>query len=210
MDALSGSSKKYIDKSIGEYLADLAAKKPAPGGGSVAALFGALGSALVSMVCNYTIGKEKFKAVEDEIEKILADAEELRSTFQSLVDLDIESYGRVSQAYKLPKGAEREAAVKETLLKSLDVSMEIGKKSVAGMRACPTLAEKANPYLISDVGCAAWGFLSAFKCAMINVDINLSTLKDTALTAKTKGEFVPLEKEIESINNRVSKSMEKL
>ena len=195
---------KYIEKSVSEYLADLAAKKPAPGGGSAAALLGALGSALTSMVCNYTVGKEKFKSVEAEMREILRASEDLRAAFQELVDRDITCYSRVSQAYKLPKGPDRDSTVKDALLKSLDVSIEIGRKSLAGVKLCPALAEKANPYLISDVGCAAWGFLAAFKCAMINVDINLSTLKDEELTARTKEEFIPLEKEIGRINTEVN------
>ena len=203
----SFSKERYIDKSVKDYLSDLAAKKPAPGGGSVAALFGALGSALVGMVCNYTLGKEKFKSVEDEMKEILSKAEDLRIKFQELVDLDIESYGLVSRTYKLPKGPERDAEVKDALSKSLDVSVEIARRSFDGMKLCPALAEKANPNLATDVGCAVWGFLAAFKCALINVDINLIALKDKELSAKTKEEFISSAEEINKIADVVDSSL---
>ncbi len=207
MDKQSGSSEKekYIDKPVREYLTDLAAKKPAPGGGSAAALLGAAASALVSMVCNYTLGKERFRSVEEQMQKLLSRSEELRLRFQEMVDLDIERYTLVSRVYKLPKGPERDSALYDALLGTLDVSANIARMSLDGVRLCPVLAEKANPNLSSDVGCAAWSFLAAFKCALINVDINLTALKDKEVVLKTEEEFTPLKEEMTKIVGKVIK-----
>ena len=86
------------------FLDDLASSSPAPGGGSVAALSGALGAALTSMVCNLTIGKKKYADVEADMKKILTQSEELRNTFTVLVDKDTAAFNKVMEAYGLPKG----------------------------------------------------------------------------------------------------------
>jgi formiminotetrahydrofolate cyclodeaminase len=84
------------------FLDELASASPAPGGGSVAALSGALGAALSSMVCRLTIGKKKYAGVEEEMKKILAQAEELREQFTVLIDKDAAAFNKVMEAYSLP------------------------------------------------------------------------------------------------------------
>lgn len=98
----------YLEGKFKEYLDDLAAKKPAPGGGSAAAAVGALGVSLLSMVANFTVGKEKYKEVQPEIQEILSSSEKLRAELQKLVDEDIAAYQEVSAAYKMPKEAEQD------------------------------------------------------------------------------------------------------
>ncbi|MFB0526548.1 MAG: cyclodeaminase/cyclohydrolase family protein, partial [bacterium] len=92
----------YRSERLEKYVDDLAAKLPAPGGGSVVALVGALGVGLLSMVSNFTLGKEKYKQSEEEIKKILDRSEDLRKRLTELVDEDIRVYDKVSGAYKLP------------------------------------------------------------------------------------------------------------
>lgn len=163
----------YKNKSLKTYLDDLAARKPAPGGGSAAALTGALGCALLSMACNFTIGKEKYKSAEKEIKKILKQAETLRKRFLALVDLDVQAYEKVSRSRKA-----QHKIYQKNLISAARVPLEICALAAEGHKFCPRLARIANEYLISD--CLAAGELlkSCFKSASFNVIINLRFIKD--------------------------------
>ncbi len=90
-------------KSLNQFLDELASSSPAPGGGSVAALSGALGAALTSMVCRLTIGKKKYADVQNEMESVLRRSEELRSSFSELADQDTEAFNSVMKAFAMPK-----------------------------------------------------------------------------------------------------------
>ena len=98
----------YIDKPLRHFLDKLAGKSPEPGGGSVAALTGALGAALVSMVANLTLGKEKYKDVQPQVEALLKESEKLRVEMQDLIQKDTEAYGALSEVYKMPKHTDAE------------------------------------------------------------------------------------------------------
>ena len=120
----------YREKSIRDYLNDLASRLPAPGGGSSAALSGAMAAALMSMVLNFTIGNPKYADFEETAKKLLRNCEELRKKFSSLFEEDMKSYNAVSEAYKLSKGTEdekikRQKAISEGLKKALLVPLEV-------------------------------------------------------------------------------------
>lgn len=171
----------YRDKSLKNYLDDLAAKKPAPGGGSAAALAGALGCALLSMVCNFTIGKDKYKDIEKEIRKILSRSEDLRKRFLSLVDLDVEAYKQVIKSRK-----DSPAAYQKNLIRATRVPLEVCLLSAAAYRLCPCLRKKANKFLASDVSAACELLKSSFKSGRFNVIINLPQIKDKKFISQTK------------------------
>src|SRR6266568_3637752 len=106
-------------KPVSGFLDELASSSAAPGGGSVAALSGALGAALTSMVCNLTIGKKKYGEIEGEMKNLLASAEKLRMQFTALIDRDTLAFNKVIEAYGLPKDSDdqkalRTAAVQES------------------------------------------------------------------------------------------------
>ncbi len=90
-------------ESLATFLDHLASNAPTPGGGSVAALCGALSAALGSMVANLTLGREKYRDVEPTIHAALERSERLRSDFLQLINDDIAAYGALSAAYRLPK-----------------------------------------------------------------------------------------------------------
>src|SRR5512135_1118477 len=98
----------YIDQPLRHFMDKLASKSPTPGGGSVAALTGSLAAGLVSMVCSLTLGKEKYKDVEPDIERIFARSEALRNRLTNLIQSDVEAYGKYAAAAKLPRGTEEE------------------------------------------------------------------------------------------------------
>lgn len=153
----------YINKPIKKYLDDLAAKKPAPGGGSAAALSCALGCALLSMSANFTIGKEKYKKYEKEIKSILLKCEKYRKRFLELMDLDVKAYS----AYASLKDKKSKAAAKKY---SQKIVKEIAALSYKAIQLCPALAEKGNIYLINDVLAGAELLSSGFNSALVNID----------------------------------------
>ena len=149
----------YNESSLKQYLNDLAAKLPTPGGGSAAALTAALGASLISMVLNFTIGKPKYAQYENELKEIFSQSEKLREQFLNLVDLDVVAYKS------------------KNIRDALDVPFMVCRLCFEGIKLCPPLIKKGNLNLISDVAVAAILLESAFACAYFNVEINLKFLK---------------------------------
>ncbi|MFC1632101.1 cyclodeaminase/cyclohydrolase family protein [Candidatus Omnitrophota bacterium] len=195
-------------ETLQRYLDDLASNLPAPGGGSAAALASATGISLLSMVANFTIGKEKYKSVEENVRRILEVSEQLRLRLLELVDEDAAGYKQVSQAYKLPKETaeekkQRRGAIQQALKEALAVPLEVCKLSHQAAKLCPQLAEQGNPNLISDVGVAIVLVEAAFQSALLNVEINLNGLKDEKFILEVREITEPLEKEIAAIKDQV-------
>jgi formiminotetrahydrofolate cyclodeaminase len=172
-----------VRKTINSFLDDLASSSPAPGGGSVAALSGALGAALTSMVCNLTIGKKKYADVEGDMKKILVESERLRSTFATLVGKDIQAFDKVMEAYALPKETDpqkalRSAAIREATKEATLVPLEVMKHCIDALALAQQVASKGNMNSISDAGVSAVMLHAASEGAALNVRINLNTLDD--------------------------------
>jgi formiminotetrahydrofolate cyclodeaminase len=158
----------YKDNSLQKYLDDLAAKLPAPGGGSAAALTAALGASLLGMVVNFTLGKPKYVKYEQELKKILSKSEELRQEFLNLVDLDVVAYQS------------------KNIRDALGVPFMVARLCFEGIKLCAPLIRKGNVNLTSDVAVAAILLEAAFAAAYFNVEINLKYLKDKKFTLKEK------------------------
>jgi formiminotetrahydrofolate cyclodeaminase len=170
-------------RSLNSFLEELASASPAPGGGSVAALAGALGAALTSMVCHLTIGKKKYAEVEAEMKGILVQAEGLRARFTSLVDEDTAAFNKVMEAYGLPKDSEaqktlRTAAIREATKEATMVPLEVMKHCIDGLALAGNVAAKGNVNSISDAGVGALLLHAACESAALNVRINLKGLSD--------------------------------
>ncbi|NIM05317.1 MAG: methenyltetrahydrofolate cyclohydrolase, partial [Armatimonadetes bacterium] len=166
----------YPASPITTYLDDLASNKPAPGGGSGAALAGALGAALGSMVANFTVGKEKFAAVEERAKTALGECERLRGELTNLIQADVEAYGKYAEASRLPRDTEeqkarRRAAIQEAMKGAAAVPMEVCRKGRELLKVCQELLEIGNPNLVSDVGCAAELAFAAIGSALLNVEV---------------------------------------
>jgi len=172
----------YIAGSINKYLDDLAAKMPAPGGGSAAALAGALGVSLVIMVLNYTIGKEKFKEFEAELSNALNSAKELKEKLTALIDKDVEAYKAVSATFNSQDSTVKEKALKD----AAGVPIEICNSSFHSMKLCCGIMDKTNKNLISDIAVAAELLSSAYYSALYNVKINLNSIKDKEFVSHIK------------------------
>ncbi len=173
----------YLDKPLLTYLDDLASEKPAPGGGSTAALSGAMGAALVSMVARLTLGKADYAAVQAEIETLLERADRLRARFQDLVQADIDAYGRLSACFKLPRGtaeekAARAQAIQAQLIEAALVPLEMTERAVELVQYCQRIAEIGNKNVLSDINVAATLASAAGTAASWMVRTNTQLLKD--------------------------------
>ena len=174
----------YKNDTLEKYLDDLAAKLPAPGGGSAAALTASLGAALISMVINFTLEKPKYAKYEVELKKILEESEQLRTKFLDLVDLDV-------LAYK-----------SKNIREALDVPLMVCRLCFEGMKLCPPLIKKGNVNLISDVAVAAVLLESAFASAQVNVEINLKMISDKKLTKSLRKELATKRNLIKKIRSK--------
>jgi methenyltetrahydrofolate cyclohydrolase len=173
----------YIEKPVRDYVDTVAAREPVPGGGSVAALAGALGAALTSMVCVFTSGNPKYASVESEVQRIQASAGELRERLLRLVDEDIEVYAKVTSAYKLPRGtdpekAARRTAIQQALVAAAEVPMGIVRAAREVVLLGRDLVGIGNPNLVSDVGVGVLLAEAALRGAALNVEINAAGIKD--------------------------------
>jgi len=187
----------YLEESLRTYTDALASGAPTPGGGSAAALVGALGAALNSMVANFTVGREKFAAVEADAQRLLAKSEALRATLEQLTQADTEAYGGYSAASKMPRETEeqkaaRTAAVQEALKAAAEVPRAAARAAMDVIAVAEELLEIGNPNLITDVGCAAKFAVAALECAALNVEINLAYIKDESYNEGAREELARL------------------
>ncbi|KAA0006143.1 MAG: cyclodeaminase/cyclohydrolase family protein [Thermoplasmata archaeon] len=195
---------KLIEMKLKDFIEELSSDSPAPGGGSVAALAGALSSALSSMVCNLTIGKEKYKDVEYDMEKILDRVEDIRERFMELIDRDTEAFNRVMDAFKLPKNTEEEKKIrKEKIQDALKgaalVPLETARMCAEMIELCKEIAEKGNKNSITDVGVAAIMAKAGLESAILNVKINLKLISDERFIESLLYEIDVLKNNIEGV-----------
>lgn len=190
---------KMMDKSCAEFATLLAAKESVPGGGGAAAYAGALGVALCSMVGNFTTGKKAYADVEDDVQRMLTEAERIRVRLLELVDEDAEAFEPLSRAYGIPKDDPNRAQVLEEATKGACVApMEIMHQICKSIDLLEEMGRKGSRMLVSDVGCGALLARAALEAAAMNVFVNTKSLADRehaqALEAecdKMLGEYIP-------------------
>ena len=185
----------------------------------MAALSGALGVTLLSMVANYTLGKEKFKKVEDRIKKILIELEDYLKSFTEFIQEDIQAYGKFSQVSQMPKGTpeekeERAKFLQEALKEASEVPLKVALFSFKVIQIAKELLSTGNPNLISDVGVGVIMVQAALESAALNVEINLKYIKNTAFTKKKRKELTKIltrgmkikEEVLEEVKKKISPS----
>ena len=197
-----------VDLKMKEFLDELASSSPAPGGGAVAALNGALGAALVSMVCNLTIGKERFADVEEDAKKILSQTEELRKKLQENIEKDAEAFNQVMAAFRMPKETEeqkqrRSEAIQRAYKIATDIPLETAKLCFEVLPLAKDAAKIGNPNAISDIGAGVLSAYAGLQQSLLNVDINLPGIKDTEYKEKVLQEVEKLKKDAETLVNEV-------
>lgn len=202
-------SKELIEMKITEFLNVLASDAPAPGGGAAAAIAGAMGAGLGSMVANLTIGKEGYEGVQDFFKEKLAKTEVLRTMLTELVDLDANAFSGVIKAFGLPKGTEEEKAARSaTILAEYKVATEVPMETCKACREVIDhlidMGTKGNKNALSDIAVGALCALTGLKSAVHNVEINLGYIsgKDKAYADKITAELEGL---LENIDEKVNK-----
>ncbi len=171
------------DQSIQIFLDELASKSATPGGGSVSALMGAQSAALISMVCNLTIGKPKYAEVEAEMQALLQKSEALREKLTGLIKADVEVFNRLMTAYGLPKETDEEKAARTEVIQAVlkaatQVPLDCAHACAEAIDLSRCAANKGSLGVISDAGAAVMAGYSGLKSAALNVYINTASLKD--------------------------------
>lgn len=185
-------------QSVQEFADRLASDEPTPGGGSAAALGGVLGAGLVSMVCRFTVGRERYADVDDDMQRVLARSEELRAELQRAVEDDVDAYGGYSRASALPRETEEEkseraAALQAALRDSTEVPLRVAERCVELLELAVEAAAKGNRYLISDAAVGAELAAAGRASAELNVRLNAAGLEDRDYAGAAEERLAALE-----------------
>src|SRR5271166_3836002 len=166
----SGDPPMSTQTSIDEFLARLASASPTPGGGSAAAILGAMGAALVSMVCNVTLGKKGQEAAAAQMTEVLAQSERLRIRIAAMVAEDVSAFDALMGAYKLPKLSDedksrRAAAIQASLRHATEVPLGCARACVEVIKLARRAGEHGYPGVISDAGVGVLAACSGARSA---------------------------------------------
>jgi formiminotetrahydrofolate cyclodeaminase len=168
---------------VEQFLDQLASSQPTPGGGSAAAVMGAMGAALVSMVANLTVGKKKYAEVEPQVKQVLAQSEQLRAKLTAALQEDVAAFDTVMAAYGLPKDtdeqkAARSAAIQAALEEATEAPLHCARLAHQVLPLTLRIAEIGNVNIISDAGVAVLAVQAALRSAVLNVFVNAAAIED--------------------------------
>ncbi len=171
------------DMTIQEFLDGLASKTSTPGGGGAAAVSGAMGAALLSMVSNFTVGKKGYEGVEDLCKEKLEKSEILRAQLTDAIKDDVDAFNRVMASYGMPKETDEEKAaraaeIQAALKEATDVPLQCAKLCREVINLSQPVADKGNNNVISDAGVAVLAGYAGLRSAALNVYINIGGIKD--------------------------------
>lgn len=186
-----------IEKSVHDFITELAAESPAPGGGSAAALAGCLGAALTAMVCKLSLDEAKFEKNLSDIKSVQGEAAALLAKLTLAIDEDAQAFSDVMDAYKLPKGTETEktarmAAIQASMKQAALLPLEVAGSSLAALRLARRILPLGNSNAASDAAVAGLLACAAVQGALYNVKINLSFIKDVAFCSAAKERIVEI------------------
>ena len=187
----------YLNRPLKDFIEDTSSRTPTPGGGSVSALTGALGASLLCMVANFTLGKKRYKEVEDEAKRLLKEVEELKEKLTRLIQEDIEAYEQVHQVIKASRGTSEKGKDSSQLLeKAFKQASSIPLRTAQLCLQLIKLGEKllliGNPNLITDTGIGVLFGEAALQSAALNVEINLISIKDEEFREDKRRTLSPL------------------
>lgn len=180
----------FTEQSVNEFLDALASKESVPGGGSGAALGAALAAALVSMVCNLTVGKKGYEKVGQAMSDLLVKSESLRRELVELLEADTQVYGRVMATYRLPRKTldekkARRKAMQAALKEAAEVPLTVADRCGQIVELALPAAEMGNRWAVSDAGVGALLGEACMHAALLNVYINLASIKDKDYVQET-------------------------
>lgn len=199
-----------VKLSLEEFSQVLGSNAPAPGGGSVAALSGVLGADLVAMVCRLSIGKKGYESFHTELEETLDKAQSLSSSLLERIDLDTEAFNGVMAAFKMAKETEedknsRKAAIQKGFKDAVQSPLGIASECLDVLRLAENLLGKSNSNALSDLGVASLQAHAGLEGAIMNVNINIPSIKDGEFVTKTSSEVAEFLEEGRRIKNNIYK-----
>jgi formiminotetrahydrofolate cyclodeaminase len=199
---------KLAEMTVTQFADVLASDAPAPGGGSTAALAGALGAALTAMVCRLTEGRKKYEEFEAHVLEVKEKATALQAKFIDVMDRDTEAFMVISNAYGMPKAtdeekAARSAAIQAGLVKSTETPMEMMELSAETIALTESLLGKFNTASASDLGVGALTLRTAVQGAWLNVLINIGSLKDKELAENYRAKGQALVDQVVAAADRI-------
>jgi formiminotetrahydrofolate cyclodeaminase len=185
------------DQSVASFLDNLASSASTPGGGSAAAIMGAMGAALTSMVCNLTVGKKNYAEVEDDMQAAVKKTEQLRAELVEMIKADVDAFNKVMAAYGMPKEsdeqkAERADAIQQGLKEATDVPLACASLCRDVIDISEEVARKGNKNVISDSGVSVLAAHAGLKSAALNVYINVGGIKDSDFVKDRLGQLEQL------------------
>lgn len=207
---------KLVEMTVTDFVAETASDSPAPGGGSVSALAGAISAALGQMVIRLTIGKKTFKAldvqIQKEFEEQLPKLEQAQKRLNQLIDEDTQAFNAFMEALKLPKETEEEKAkrskaMSDATVVAMQIPLETANTCLAILRILPIIAAYGNKNAASDAGVAALNARSGLEGAILNVKINLGGIDDKPLCEKTRTECNKMLEEGNSLQAEILKTV---
>ena len=203
-----------LDYNLREFANELSIDSPAPGGGSTAALCGALSASLSSMVSNLTVGKKEYKNVQKDVKEIAVKAQSLKDEFLRAVDLDTIAFNKLMEAYRLPKKTEeqkqeRDQAVEKALKEATLVPFGVLEKSIDALSLAREIALKGNKNSLSDAGVAGLTAQAAAEGGYYNIKINLPNLQDNEFKSKIKKQAASLKKKAVKLGDELRELIEK-
>lgn len=204
-----------IKMQVDDFIEELASDSPAPGGGSVAALSGAMGAGLVSMVARLTIGKKGYEDVEDLIEQTLVASEKIRAELTLLVDKDTQAFNRVMAAFKMPKETQAEKSLRSDAIQAafqnaILTPLRVAELCLGVLELALSIAGKANQNAASDLGVAAQMAYAGVQGAVMNVKINLPSIKDLQFSEEKKTKALAFLKSAKNVQGQVLQEINKL
>jgi len=207
-------SRSLGNLSYETFLDAVAADTPTPGGGSAAALAGALAAALTTMVARLTLNRKKYAAVQAEIETLVTKSERLRTALAARVPQDAEAYNRVVAAYRLPKTTDkdrdaRQEAIQQALAHAAEVPLATARDAVAALELARTAARMGNVNALTDAGTAAHMARAAFEGAILNVRVNADQIVDRKQAAVWLAELEQLRGQCEAAFEEAIETIEK-
>ncbi|MGL5150774.1 MAG: cyclodeaminase/cyclohydrolase family protein [Clostridium sp.] len=207
----------FKNYSIEEFTIELASSSPTPGGGSVAGIVLALSGSLNSMVYSLTVGKKSYEGMEENIKEKMKDfienSNKLREEALTLMDMDKTYFGELMDSYKLPKETEeekkyRKEEINKKTYKALQAPLKMAREGIKFYENINFAIEYGNKMLVSDAGVAAALLHAAIKSAIINVEVNLSSLKSEDYYNELKNELIIIEEESKKISEELLKKVD--
>ncbi|MEG1432122.1 cyclodeaminase/cyclohydrolase family protein [Eubacterium sp.] len=204
---------KLVDKTCREFTEVLYSKAAVPGGGGAAALTAALGTALAGMVANLTTGKKKYAEYEEDIQRILVQAQDIQDDLLDMIDQDAENFSPLAKAYSMPSDtpeekAEKAAVMEKCTITACSVPIEIVKTCHKAIKLHEELLGKGSILALSDVGVGVECLRAAMVSGWMNVQINIKTLQDRDRAMVIEEELKPLIADGIAISERVSSEVQ--